>query len=247
MKENYVYGRNPVIEALKSDGEVDKVYVQKGATGGSIRKIISMAKKSGIVVTQVDEGKLASMSENNNHQGVVALVTDFHYASIDEILELANERGEDPFVVVLDSIEDTHNLGAIIRTAECAGVHGIIIPKRRAAMVNATVYKTSAGAVEYMKVAKVTNIADTIDELKEKGLWIYGADMNGKEKYYDANLTGPIGLVIGGEDKGITDYIGNKCDVLVNIPMLGEISSLNASASAGILIYEVIRQRDKKA
>lgn len=246
MKEIYVYGRNPVIEALNNEGSVDKVYIQKGSTGGSMKKIIAMAKDAGLVVTEVDEGKLHSMAKNNNHQGVVALVTDFHYSTIDEIIDYAKEKNEDPFVVVLDSIEDTQNLGAIIRTAECAGVHGIIIPKRRAAMVNATVHKTSAGAVEYMKVAKVTNIADSIDELKEKGLWIYGADMSGKEKYYDANLTGPIGLVIGGEDKGITDYIGSKCDVLVNIPMFGEISSLNASASAGIMIYEVIRQRDKK-
>lgn len=246
MKENYIYGRNPVIEVLKAGKDVDKIYMLKGADEGSIRRILAMAKDAGVVVTRVDDKKLVDMAGNVNHQGVVALVTDFEYSTIDEILALADERGEDPFVLVLDSIEDTHNLGAIIRTAEAAGVHGIIIPKRRAAMVNSTVYKTSAGAVENMKVARVTNIARAIEELQEKGLWIYGADMAGQEVYYEANLTGSIGLVIGGEDKGITSLIAKKCDVLVKIPMVGELSSLNASVSAAILIYEIIRQRNKK-
>ena len=205
-----------------------------------------MAKEAGVVVTRVDERKLSDMAGHVNHQGVVAMVTDFEYSTIDEILDYAKEKEEEPFVLILDSIEDTHNLGAIIRTAEASGVHGVIIPKRRSAMVNDTVYKTSAGAVEYMKVARVTNIARAIEELQEKGLWIYGADMEGSEVYYDANLTGNIGLVIGGEDKGISPLIGKKCDVLVKIPMVGKVSSLNASVSAAILIYEIIRQRNKK-
>ncbi|NLW42643.1 MAG: 23S rRNA (guanosine(2251)-2'-O)-methyltransferase RlmB [Tissierellia bacterium] len=246
MKENYIYGRNPVIEVLKSGGDIDKIYMLKGADEGSIKKILSMAKEAGVVVTRVDERKLSDMAGHVNHQGVVAMVTDFEYSTIDEILDYAKEKEEEPFVLILDSIEDTHNLGAIIRTAEASGVHGVIIPKRRSAMVNDTVYKTSAGAVEYMKVARVTNIARAIEELQEKGLWIYGADMEGSEVYYDANLTGNIGLVIGGEDKGISPLIGKKCDVLVKIPMVGKVSSLNASVSAAILIYEIIRQRNKK-
>lgn len=246
MKENYIYGRNPVIEVLKSGGDIDKIYMLKGADEGSIKKILSMAKDAGVVVTRVDERKLSDMAGNVNHQGVVAMVTDFEYSTIDEILDYAKEKEEEPFVLILDSIEDTHNLGAIIRTAEASGVHGVIIPKRRSAMVNDTVYKTSAGAVEHMKVARVTNIARAIEELQEKGLWIYGADMDGKEVYYDANMTGNIGLVIGGEDKGISPLIGKKCDVLLKIPMVGKVSSLNASVSAAILIYEIIRQRNKK-
>lgn len=226
MKENYIYGRNPVIEVLKSGGDIDKIYMLKGADEGSIKKILSMAKEAGVVVTRVDERKLSDMAGHVNHQGVVAMVTDFEYSTIDEILDYAKEKEEEPFVLILDSIEDTHNLGAIIRTAEASGVHGVIIPKRRSAMVNDTVYKTSAGAVEYMKVARVTNIARAIEELQEKGLWIYGADMEGSEVYYDANLTGNIGLVIGGEDKGISPLIGKKCDVLVKIPMVGKLAPL---------------------
>ncbi len=247
MKENYIYGRNPVIEALSSESGVDKIYMLKDSNDGASRKILSLAKEAGIVVTRVDAGKLESMAGTKNNQGVVALATDFNYSTVDEILDYAREKEEDPFVLILDQIEDTHNLGAIIRTAEACGVHGIIIPKRRAAQVNSTVHKTSAGAIEYMKVAKVTNISRTLEELKEKGLWIYGADMDGEENYYDSNLTGPIGLVIGGEDKGISPSIGDKCDVLVKIPMVGKISSLNASASAAILTYEIFRQRNKKA
>ena len=247
MNENYIYGKNPIIEALSKGDSVDKIYMLKGANDGASRKILSLAKENGIVVTRTDNQKLESMSKTRNHQGVVALATDFNYSTVDEIVEYAKEKGEDPFVLILDQIEDTHNLGAIIRTAECCGVHGVIIPKRRAAQVNSTVHKTSAGAIEYMKVAKVTNISRTIEELKEKGLWIYGADIDGTENYYDSNLTGSIGLVIGGEDKGISPSIGDKCDVLVKIPMVGQISSLNASASAAILTYEIFRQRNQKA
>lgn len=243
MKENYIYGKNPVIEVLKSGKDVDKIYMLKGA---SDKRIEALAKEAGVVITRTDDKKLESMAGTRSNQGVVALVTDFSYSTVEDILAYAEEKGDKPFVVILDSIEDTHNLGAIIRSCECAGVHGVIIPKRRSAIVNQTVYKTSAGAVEHMKVAKVTNIARILDELKDKGLWIYGADMEGTENYFDANMTGSIGLVIGGEDKGITPLIAKKCDVLVKIPMVGNISSLNASASAAILIYDIVRQRAKE-
>lgn len=246
MKEQYIYGRNPVIEVLKAGESIDKIYILKGHEDGSIKKILGMAKDKKIVVSRTDRNKLDDMAKTENHQGVVALITGYEYKSVDEILEFAKSKDEDPFILILDQIEDTQNLGAIIRTAEAAGVHGIIIPKRRSAIVNQTVYKTSAGAVEYMMVAQVTNIAQTLEELKEKGLWIFGADMNGETNYFDADLKGAIGLVIGGENKGITEHIASKCDVLVKIPMKGKISSLNASASAAILVYEVIRQKFTK-
>jgi 23S rRNA (guanosine2251-2'-O)-methyltransferase len=246
MKEKYIYGRNPVFEMLRAGGEIDKIYMLKGANEGSIRQITAMAKEKKIVITRTDEKKLTQMAGSKNHQGVIAMVTDFKYSTVDEMINLAKERGEDPFLVILDSIEDTQNLGAIIRTCEVAGVHGVIIPERRSAMVNETVFKTSAGAVEYMKVARVTNIAKTLEELKEKGLWIFGADMNGEKYFYDSDLKGSIGLVIGGENKGISPLIRKTCDVIVSIPMSGHIGSLNASASAAVLIYEVVRQRNKK-
>ncbi len=246
MKEMYVSGRNPVMELLKSDKQVDKLYVLKGDLKGSINKIMGKAKDMGIVIQQVDKNKLDSMSEGNAHQGVVALVTGFEYSEVKDIIELAKSRNESPFVVILDGIEDTHNLGAIIRTAESAGVHGVIIPKRRAAMVNQTVYKASAGAVEYMKVAHVTNIVQAMEELKDKGLWIYGADMDSESEYFNTELKGAIGLVIGSEGKGLSRLVKEKCDVLVKIPMTGKIGSLNASNAASILIYEVVRQSYEK-
>ena len=246
MKEQYIYGRNPVIEVLKADENIDKIYILKGHEDGSIKKILGMAKNKKIVVSRTDKKKLDDMAGTQNHQGVVALITGYEYKSIDEILEYAKSKKEEPFIVILDQVEDTQNLGAIIRTAEAAGVHGVIIPKRRSAMVNETVYKTSAGAVEHMMVSQVTNISNAIEELKEKGLWIFGADMNGEANYFDADLKGAIGLVIGGENKGITEHIASKCDMLLKIPMKGKISSLNASASAAILIYEVIRQKFKE-
>ncbi|NLY19917.1 MAG: 23S rRNA (guanosine(2251)-2'-O)-methyltransferase RlmB [Tissierellia bacterium] len=245
MEEQYIIGRNPVIELLKSDTEVDKIYLLKGNVEGSIKKIIGMAKDKGIVVQEVDRQKLDTMADGEVHQGVVALATGYEYYSVEDIIQSAKDKNESPFVVILDSIEDTHNLGAIIRTAECAGVHGVIIPKRRAAMVNQTVFKTSAGAVQHMKIAKVTNISQTIDKLKELGLWIYGADMEGESLYYKSNLTGSIGLIVGGENKGIGPALLNKCDQIISIPMFGEVNSLNASASAAILIYEIVRQRDE--
>jgi len=245
MNEMYVSGRNPVMELLKSDKQIDKLYVLKGDLKGSINKIMGMAKDKGIVIQQVDKVKLDSMSENRVHQGVVALVTGYEYSSIKDIINLAKGKGENPFVILLDGIEDTHNLGAIVRTAECAGVHGIIIPKRRSAMVNQTVYKSSAGAVEHMKIAQVNNISQAMDELKKEGLWLYGADMDGKDSYYNTSITGSVGLVIGGEGKGLSKLVKERCDVIISIPMKGKLNSLNASNAATILIYEVVRQADE--
>jgi len=242
MKEMYVSGRNPVMELLKSDKQVDKLYVLKGDLKGSINKIMGKAKDMGIVIQQVDKNKLDSMADGNAHQGVVALVTGFEYSEVKDMVQLAKTRNESPFLLVLDGIEDTHNLGAIIRTAECAGVHGVVIPKRRAAMVNQTVYKSSAGAVEHMMVAQVGNISQTIDDLKKEGLWIYGADMDGENEYFKTELKGAIALVIGNEGKGLSRLVKEKCDVLVKIPMTGKVGSLNASNAASILIYEVVRQ-----
>lgn len=247
MDEIYVVGRNPVLELLKTNKEIDKIYILKGDLQGSIKKIVGMAKDRKIIIQEVDKNKLDLMAGNNAHQGVAALVTGFKYSTIDDILNKAKNKGESPFVIILDGIEDPHNLGAIIRTAECAGVHGIIIPKRRAARVNQTVYKSSAGAVEHVLIADVVNISDTITHLKKEGLWIYGADMDGQSYHFHTSLDGPIALVIGNEGKGISRIVKEKCDVLVKIPMVGKISSLNASASAAILIYEVVRQNyDKK-
>ncbi|WFA07676.1 23S rRNA (guanosine(2251)-2'-O)-methyltransferase RlmB [Tissierella sp. Yu-01] len=246
MNEQYVVGRNPVLELLKSDRQIDKLYVLKGELHGSINKILGMAKANNIIVQQVDKKKLDSISEGNAHQGVAALVTGFEYSTIDDILEKANSMNQKPFVVILDGIEDTHNLGSIVRTAECAGVHGIIIPKRRSAMVNQTVYKSSAGAVEHMLVANVNNISNAIDELKQQGLWIYGADMDGENFHFNTSMTGAVALVIGNEGKGLTRLVKEKCDVLVKIPMVGRISSLNAANAASILIYEVLRQGYEK-
>ena len=246
MRETYVYGRNAVLETLKNKGQIDKLYIQGGDNQGSIRQIVAIANEQGIVVTETDKRRLDKMASSPNHQGVVAHVTDYEYSTVEDIVEYARSIGEDPFVVILDEIEDTHNLGAVIRTAEAAGVHGIIIPERRAAQVNETVFKTSAGAVAHMRVARVTNISRTLDQLKDLGLWIYGAHMKGEGVYTDTKMLGPVGLVIGGENKGITDHIANHCDVLVKIPMTGVISSLNASVSAALMIYEIVRQRNKK-
>lgn len=246
MSEQYISGRNPILEILKTDKEIEKIYVLKGELKGSINKIMGIAGDKKIPIQHVDKNKLDLLSDGNIHQGVVASVTSYEYVEIDDILEKAKEKNEDPFILILDEIEDPHNLGAIIRTAECAGVHGVIIPKRRSASINQTVYKSSAGAVEHMLVSKVTNISNTIAELKDKGLWIYGADMAGENYYYQTKLDGAIGLVIGSEGKGISRLVKENCDVLVKIPMLGKISSLNASNAASILIYEVLKQRHEK-
>ena len=247
MKEyqDIVEGRNAVTELLKSDKDINKIFVQRGEKHGSINQIISLAKSKKIVIVEVDKSKLDVMSQTKNHQGIIAVVPPFEYSDIDEILEYAKSRNEDPFVVILDGIEDVHNLGSIIRTAETAGVHGIIIPKRRGALVNSTVSKTSAGAVQYMKIARVNNLNDAIKELKDKGLWIYGTDMDAKNYYYEEKLLGPIALVVGSEGFGISNLVKKNCDVLIKIPMKGRITSLNASVSAGIVMYEVVKQRTR--
>ncbi len=245
MKEEYIIGRNPVLEVLKSGKNIEKLYIQKGELKGSINKILGIAKDKNIMVQRVDKNKLDQISQGN-HQGVVALVTPFLYSSVENILENAEKQKEAPFILILDGIEDPHNLGAIIRTAECGGAHGVIIPKRRSAGVTSTVYKSSAGAVEYIPVARVNNISDTIENLKDSGLWIYGADMEGENYYFSTELKGPIALVIGSEGCGLSRLVREKCDFLLKIPMLGEISSLNASNAASILIYEIVRQNHEE-
>ncbi len=243
QSKNQIEGRNPVIEALKSGRDIDKILVAEGSNQGSIRKIVAIAKDKRIVVQYVNRSKLDSICDSRSHQGVVALVSAHTYKTIEYILDQAKKLGEHPFVIILDEIEDPHNLGAIIRTAECAGVHGIIIPKRRSVGLTPIVAKTSAGAIEYMPVAKVTNISSAIEELKENGLWIYGADMAGDENYFEKDLSGPIGIVIGNEGKGISRIVKEKCDFLVKIPMRGKVSSLNASVATSVITYEVLRQR----
>lgn len=244
--EQYIVGRNPVLEILSSEKEVEKLFVLDGELRGSINKIIGKAKDRRLIIQYVNQNKLDQISNGGNHQGVAALVTSYEYSSLDEILNKAKTLNEEPFVLILDGIEDPHNLGAIIRTAECAGVHGIIIQNRRAAQVSQGVYKSSAGAVEHMLVAKVTNISRTIEELQERGLWIYGADGDAEDYYFQTKLDGAIGLVIGNEGKGISRLVKEKCDFLLKIPMFGQMSSLNASNAASILIYEVVRQNHGK-
>lgn len=241
---NIVIGRNPVIEALKNNRPIDKIIIAKG-TEGSIIKIIGMAKEKKIPIVYGDKSALDRVSNGNPHQGVVAYTSSFEYCEVEDILKEAEIRGEDPFIIILDNIEDPHNLGAIMRTAEVSGAHGIIIPKRRAAFVTDVVAKASAGAVEYMKCAKVSNIVQTIEKLKSSGLWIAACDMGG-DSYYQANLKGPIGIVIGSEGFGISKLVKEKCDFTVSIPMVGKISSLNASNAAAVIMCEVRRQRDVK-
>lgn len=243
MREDLIIGRNAVIEALKSDRTIDNIVVAKGDTKGSINVLLALAKEKKIIVKEVDRRKLDQISENGNHQGVVAYVTPYKYVEVEDILGFAKSKGEAPFIVILDEIEDPHNFGAIIRTAETCGVHGIIIPKRRNVGVTPIVYKSSAGAIEHMKIAKVSNINSTIDYLKKEGIWIYGAHMDTKTYCYDANYSGAAALVIGSEGKGISKLTKEKCDVLVKIPMVGEITSLNASVAGGILMYEILKQR----
>lgn len=236
-------GRNPVIEALKSGRTIEKLYVAKGAQEGSIRQIISMAREKGIVINEVDRIKLDSMSETKSHQGVIASVSPYKYIEVEEILDYAKQRNEQPFIIILDEIYDPHNLGSILRTADASGAHGVIISKRRAVGLTPTVAKASAGAVEYMKVAKVTNISQTIKMLKDHGLWVVGADMDGEKAYFEADLKGPIALVIGSEGEGMGKLVKENCDFVVNLPMKGSISSLNAAVAGAIIMYEISRQR----
>ena len=237
-----VEGRNPVLEALRSGRSVDKVYIQAGLHDGPIQTILREARKRDAIVAFVTKERLNQMSETGNHQGVIAAVASYQYSTVEDILKRAEEKGEDPFLILLDEIEDPHNLGAIIRTANLAGAHGVIITRHRAAGLTATVAKASAGAVNYTPVAKVTNLSGTIEELKRRGLWFVCADMGGTSMY-GLDLKGPIGLVIGSEGTGVGRRVREKCDFIASIPMKGEIDSLNASVAAGILAYEIVRQR----
>jgi len=241
--DDQVEGRNSVLELLEAEKDINKIFVTRGEKQGSINKIIGRAKGKGIVLVEVDKTKLDEMSQTGNHQGVIAIVPPFEYCEVEDILDEAKSKKEHPFILILDGIEDPHNLGAIIRTAETAGVHGVVIPKRRAASVNSTVNKVSAGAVEHMKIARVNNINDTIQFLKDSGLWIIGTDGAAENYYYEQDLTGPIALVIGSEGSGMNRLVSENCDILVKIPMHGKITSLNASVSAGIVTYEIIKQR----
>ena len=243
MTEEFtIEGRNAVLEAYRAGKTIDKLYVQDGVKDGPIQSIIREAKKQDTIVNFVSRERLNQMSEEGHHQGVIAHAAAYEYAEVEDILKAAEEKGEPPFIFLRDGIEDPHNLGAIIRTANLAGAHGVIIPKRRASGLTAVVAKTSAGALNYTPVAKVTNLAVTIEELKEKGLWFVCADMNG-ELMYRLNLKGPVGLVIGGEGDGVGRLVREKCDMVASIPMKGDIDSLNASVAAGVLAYEIVRQR----
>ena len=244
--DDQVEGRNSVLELLESGKDINKIFITRGEKHGSINKIIAIAKERKIIIVEKDRRQMEEIAQEENYQGVIAIVPPYEYVEIDDIIETAKEKNEDPFILILDGIEDPHNLGSIIRTAETAGVHGIIIPKRRAVAVNSTVNKTSAGAVEHMKIARVTNISDAIEELKQKGLWICGTDINTNKYYYNQDLTGPLGIVIGNEGKGISDKVKKNCDFLVKIPMKGKITSLNASVSTGIIVYESVKQRNIK-
>lgn len=241
-KEFIIDGRNAVLEAFRSGKTIDKLFVLDGCQDGPVRTIIREAKKTDTIINFVDKERLDRLSDSGHHQGVVAQAAAYEYAEVEDILENARQKGEDPFIFILDEIEDPHNLGAIIRTANLAGAHGIIIPKRRAVGLTATVAKTSAGAINYTPVAKVTNIGRTIDELKKSGMWFVCADMGG-DTMYNLNLKGSIGLVIGNEGSGVSRLVKEKCDYIASIPMKGDIDSLNASVAAGVLAYEIVRQR----
>ena len=245
-REDIIIGRNAVIEALKNDSRtIETLYISNNKLEGSINTIVGMAKEKKIIIKEVDKRKLDSMCDGETHQGVIAKVTPFKYCEVSDILDLARERGEAPFIVILDEVEDPHNLGSIARTAELFGVHGIIIPKRRSASVTATVYKSSVGAIEHVKVAKVTNLNATIDSLKEEGIWVYGADIRAEEYSYEVDYSGPCALIIGNEGRGRSKLTVQKCDKLIKIPMVGKINSLNASVAGGIMMYEVLKGRIK--
>ena len=239
---NIICGRNPVLEAVRSGREIDRLLVSHGVSGGSVTAIIAKCKAKGILIKEVSPQKLDYYCGGANHQGVAVLFAEQEYCEPQDILDLASKRNEKPFIIICDGIEDPHNLGAIIRTAEASGVHGIIIPKRRSASLNATVAKSACGALEYMKVARVTNISNTIEFLKENGVWVFGADMDGND-YEKIDFDCPCALVIGNEGKGIGELTAKKCDEIVSLPMNGKINSLNASVAAGILMYEVVRKR----
>ncbi|PZD96905.1 23S rRNA (guanosine(2251)-2'-O)-methyltransferase RlmB [Paenibacillus sambharensis] len=242
-QQEWITGKHPVMEALRAGREINKIWIAEQSQRSLTQPIIAEAKNRGIIVQFVDKRKLDQMVQGVPHQGVVAQAAAYRYAELDEILEAARAKGEEPFILLLDEIEDPHNLGSILRTAECTGVHGVIIPKRRSASLTPTVSKTSAGAVEYIPVARVTNLAQTIDRLKDQGVWIAGTDVTDAQEVYRANFNLPLALVIGNEGKGIGRLIREKCDFLVKLPMHGRLNSLNASVAAGVLMYEVVRQR----
>ena len=244
-KEFTIEGRNAVLEAFRSGKTIDKLFVLDGCQDGPVKSIIREAKKTDAIINFVDKERLDRLAGTGHHQGVVAQAAAYEYAEVEDILKAAKDKGEAPFIFILDEIEDPHNLGAIIRTANQAGAHGVIIPKRRAEGLTATVAKTSAGAINYTPVAKVTNISKTIEDLKKQGMWFVCADMDGTTMY-DLNLTGPIGLVIGNEGSGVGRLVKEKCDFVASIPMKGDIDSLNASVAAGVLAYEIVRQRMTK-
>ena len=244
---NIICGRNPVLEALRSGREIDRLLVAHGTGGGSVTAIIAKCRAKGILIKEISPQKLDYYCGGANHQGVAVMFASQEYATVEDMFALAETRGEKPFLIICDEIEDPHNLGAIIRTAEATGVHGVIIPERRSASLNATVAKAACGALEYVPVARVTNIANTIDALKERGVWVFGADMDGDD-YTKTDFDAPCALVIGNEGKGIGALTAKKCDAVISLPMCGKINSLNASVAAGILMYEVVRSRnaDKK-
>lgn len=244
-REDIVIGRNAVIEALKGDRTIETLYIANTKLEGSINIIVGLAKEKRVLIKEVDKRKLDSMCNGATHQGVIAKVTPYKYSEVSDILALAEERGESPFIIILDEVEDPHNLGSIVRTAELFGVHGIIIPKRRSASVSATVYKSSVGAIEHVKIAKVTNLNATIEDLKQKGIWIYGADIRAEEYSYQVDFSGPCAVIIGNEGRGISKLTVQKCDKLIKIPMVGKINSLNASVAGGIIMYEVLKGRLK--
>lgn len=242
QRNDIIAGRNPVMEAIRSGRSIESILVAKGERSGSVVAIIAKAKQKNIPVKDVDSKKLDFLAKGVNHQGIVAQCAVKEYSTLEDIFALAEEKGESPFIIVLDKIEDPHNLGAIIRTAECAGAHGVIIPERRSAGLSYTVEKTSAGALEYMPVVRVKNISAVLQKLKDKGIWVYGADMDG-EHYKKVNFDGAVALVIGNEGKGISPLVAKDCDVIVSLPMKGKINSLNASVAAGILMYEIADKR----
>lgn len=242
LPEGLVVGRNAVKELLSGGQDIEKIYIQSGKREGSVNVLLGIASERKLPIVELDKTKMDRMCQGANHQGIMAIASQQNYVSVDEILEYAEEKGESPFVVLLDGVEDPHNLGAIIRSAECMGAHGIIIPKRRAVGLNATVAKSSAGAISHMRVAKVTNLAVTIDELKERGMWFYAADMDG-ESLYETNISGSVGIVLGSEGDGISRLVREKCDFVVSIPMYGQVNSMNVSCAAAVILSEVARKK----
>lgn len=236
-------GRNPILEALKADRSINRILISKGDKEGSIKQIIALAREKGVVIREVERSALDEMSSTHSHQGVIAFVSVKEYVQVEDILTIAQEKNEPPFIIILDEITDPHNLGSILRTADAVGAHGVIIPKRRAIGLTAAVSKAAAGAVEYVPVARVTNIAQTIEQLKKKNIWVVGTDLTGDKAFFDSDLKGPVALVIGSEGEGMGKLVREKCDFVVNIPMKGSISSLNAAVAGAIVMYEILKQR----